>query len=58
MTRRVRPTSVVVNAAAAGLPPGSVGGQDTTSLIIVGAISVLALGTGLIVGKRIAKRRA
>jgi hypothetical protein len=48
----------VVNAAAAGLPPGSVDTQDTTSLIIVGAISVLALSAGLVVGKRMAKRRA
>jgi hypothetical protein len=49
---------MVVNAAAAGLPPSSVNAQDMTSLIIVGVISVLALGTGLVVGKRIAKRRA
>lgn len=58
MTRRPVGTLVVVNVAAAGLPPGGVDAQDTTSLIIVGVISILALGTGMFVGKRMAKRRA
>jgi len=47
---------MAINAAAAGLSPGSADSQDMTSLAIVGAISVLALGIGLVVGKKMAKR--
>jgi hypothetical protein len=58
MTRRPLDTPIVINAAAAGMPPGSMNSQDTTSMIVVGGIAVLALGFGLLIGKKMAKRPA
>ncbi len=54
---RVRPTRtpIVVNAASVAMPPGS-GGEET--LIVVSVISLLALGVGLFVGKKLARRPA
>jgi hypothetical protein len=57
-TRRARAASAGFNAAAAGLPPGSAGGGDMTGLVVVGVVSILALGIGLLVGKRMANRTA
>ena len=42
----------------AGLPPGSVGQNDLTSLAVGAVVSILALGSGLLVGKKMAKRAA
>jgi hypothetical protein len=57
-TRRAQAAPAAFNSAAAGLPPGSVGENDLLSLAVVGVVSILALGIGLLVGKRIANRRA
>jgi hypothetical protein len=57
MTRRPPATAIVVNAAAAGLPPGSVDAEDTTELAIVAGVSVAALAIGLFIGKQMACRR-
>jgi hypothetical protein len=56
--RQTRSTPAVINAAAAGMPPGPAGPGDLTSLLIVGGVSVLALAAGLFVGKKMARRPA
>ena len=57
-TRRPGGAPVAFNSAAAGLPPGSVGENDIVGLSVVAVVSILALGIGLLVGKRMASRRA
>jgi hypothetical protein len=56
-TRRSQgPPVAAFNAAAAGLPPSGGGKADVVSLVVVSVVSVLALGIGLLVGKRMANR--
>jgi len=55
-TRRSQGAPAAFNSAAAGLPPGSVNDNDMVGLAVVGVVSVLALGIGLLVGKKMAKR--